>query len=584
MTGFEVEDAAVVLTPAVQCSDHHRWKLEQHSEWSGAMFARALQRVCQCEDIYRAPGRKFHGPIASGSWLRCGTVPLFGQDHVGVEQSREPGGYSVRFGVMQCKTLICPVCCRPKMLEKASKTGLAVRRALDQGKGVYLGAFTVRHAAGDEMQSMFDMLMVALNKMRETRKYRDLIAKVGAGRMRLIYSIEVTWGENGFHVHIQFAAFFERPLSRGYKMDDGSPVSRQNVEKIADCRSFAADHAAIPKHEQKGRHPRALREAIRMLRKELFADGCWNEYDYWTTTIGELWRDAVVKASEAQCEGSGKNHAPDFLIGVDFAEISDPAGAREVGRYLLKQGLRMDTKTSELGIGFEVATGGMFKKARKKGNFGPFALLTQGILDGESEKIEAYRTIQRVLQGKKRWAVGLSQVLKWLDVTDEDIEEWMTSDDEDPEIALHSPDWIEETVVDLIGTVDKTVWFIGTQKGLDFLLIQLLSNEGGRFVEAAGQKAWIPAYEFVRCWLADQWHGAQGCRRRGWTPVHYDPGEPLVWDSDTGTTTGKLRWKGSSWALLLQKLMDGLEGFTLPPGWGLVREADGFLPCPLDEM
>jgi hypothetical protein len=293
----------------------------------------------------------------------------------------------------------------------------------------------------------------------------------------------------------------------------------------------------------------------------LFDAGCWNEFDYWTTAVGELWRDTVVRLAEERCEGGGKRREPAFLIGVTFTEIlaggCDPRG---VGRYLIKQGLCEDTTVGELGLGFEVASGGMFKTARAKGNHGPFGLLAEAILTECSEKMLAYLEMDEVLGGKPRWAVGLKRVEKWLQITEEDIEEWMASEDEDPEIA---PDWVTGEVEDELGHVDRTVWRLGTQRGLDLLLLAILNRTGGRLVETEnGQSGWVQAHEFVRCWLGYQSYLARGCR----------------------TFPGFHR--------ILAEFMAGLRGcgaqlgppFKLPPGWGLVREADGFLPCPLDAM
>ena len=538
----------------VKCSDHHRTMLETHQGDDGAMFARALQRFTQDKGSWRAPGHRYFGPVARGSCRTCGTRPFFGMQSIPVTHRRAlDGSQRASFLVEQCKSLRCPVCSRPVMLQKASRTALTVRNALEQGKGLYHGAFTIKHAPGDSLEMLVGILRDSYKGLRGGGKYRDLVDKIGAGRPRFVYSIENTWGKYGHHPHLQFLAYFERRLSRAWKMEDGSVISQELHEKIAEVRDLEVCHAKIPKHLQRGKSPRFIREAIRELRRELFDAGCWNEFDLWTTAVGELWRETVVRKAEEISEGKGKDHEPGFLIGVTFTEIREGGcNPRGVGRYLIKQGLCEDTTVSELGLGFEVASGGMFKTARAKGNHGPFGLLVEAALMECSEKMRAYLEIDEVLGGKPRWAVGLKRVEKWLQITEEDIEEWMASEDEDPEIA---PDWVSEEIEDELGHVDRTVWKLGTQRGLDLLLLAILNRTGGRFVETeTGQSGWVEAHEFVRCWLGHQSYLARGCR----------------------TYPGFHR--------ILAEFQEGLRGFKLPPGWGLVREADGFLPCPLDAM
>jgi hypothetical protein len=128
---------------------------------------------------------------------RCSKYLVRGAETVTIK--RNPADGKAWFsGVQHCSSIWnCPVCAnritefRRKELTDALK---------DERFNVVMVTYTLRHNRGDSLSVLLAALKEAYKKSKSGRWYQNLQNDYGiAGSIR---AIEVTWGENGWHVHI----------------------------------------------------------------------------------------------------------------------------------------------------------------------------------------------------------------------------------------------------------------------------------------------------------------------------------------------------------------------------------------------
>lgn len=101
----------------------------------------------------------------------------------------------------------CPVCA--SRITEVRRVEL--QAALDQGKyAPVLETFTVRHSVDDDLAGLLDGLLDGYRQYTRNRGFKRLIA--GYGVVGAARTLEVTYGENGWHPHLHVLRWFRTPL------------------------------------------------------------------------------------------------------------------------------------------------------------------------------------------------------------------------------------------------------------------------------------------------------------------------------------------------------------------------------------
>ena len=136
---------------------------------------------------------------------RCG---LFGVgSHVGLKlggtASRPIAGVS---GVETCGSVwACPVCSSRIAAHRNTELNKVNTAWRERGGSILFATFTMRHQAGDDLGTLWDGLSAAWRRLVSGKGYLDLKEQYGIeGYVRVV---EVTHGENGWHVHTHTALY-----------------------------------------------------------------------------------------------------------------------------------------------------------------------------------------------------------------------------------------------------------------------------------------------------------------------------------------------------------------------------------------
>lgn len=120
-------------------------------------------------------------------------------------------GYS---GLQTCGSVWdCPMCSWRVSQVRRSEMQQALEAGRAQGLVVYLATFTVRHSSREGVRIIADALGKAIRLLCKRPTWRKWAARVGlVGTVR---AVEVTQGDNGWHVHAHTLTFLERELAEG---------------------------------------------------------------------------------------------------------------------------------------------------------------------------------------------------------------------------------------------------------------------------------------------------------------------------------------------------------------------------------
>jgi hypothetical protein len=124
-----------------------------------------------------------------------------------------PGEGRARYrNLMTCGSVwVCPVCASHITERRAGE----IRSALDslRGKGgsAAFATFTVSHAHEDTLETVLAGFLVAFRYLTSKNAYKSLRKRFGV--LGFIRVLEVTYGRNGWHVHVHVLYCFSAPLS-----------------------------------------------------------------------------------------------------------------------------------------------------------------------------------------------------------------------------------------------------------------------------------------------------------------------------------------------------------------------------------
>lgn len=136
---------------------------------------------------------------------KCGRT-RWSKQGVAVRCSGAGVGYA---GVVTCGSVwVCPVCNAKIMQRRALEIGVGVARWQAQGGAVAFGTLTMRHRKGQPLNNLWSALSAAWGRVTSGKGWVTDQERYGiVGWLRVV---EVTWGENGWHVHVHCLLFLDR--------------------------------------------------------------------------------------------------------------------------------------------------------------------------------------------------------------------------------------------------------------------------------------------------------------------------------------------------------------------------------------
>jgi hypothetical protein len=131
--------------------------------------------------------------------MKCGKYCRGGANGVGVRLGQE--GYAGFAGLLVCGSVwACPVCSMKIAVARATEIGRVVANAIAAGRSVGFQTFTMRHHQGQSLEELWGALAAAWASVTSGNGW------VGDQRRHQLEgwlrAVEVTWGANGWHVHI----------------------------------------------------------------------------------------------------------------------------------------------------------------------------------------------------------------------------------------------------------------------------------------------------------------------------------------------------------------------------------------------
>jgi hypothetical protein len=129
---------------------------------------------------------------------KCGRVSRHVSGEVGVRARDGHAGFS---GLVTCGSVwVCPVCSQKIMSRRSLEIGALVAAAGSEGVPVAFCTLTMRHHRGQSLVQLWDALSKAW-KASTNGKYWQA-QKASAGLVGFVRVVEVTYGVNGWHVHV----------------------------------------------------------------------------------------------------------------------------------------------------------------------------------------------------------------------------------------------------------------------------------------------------------------------------------------------------------------------------------------------
>jgi len=132
----------------------------------------------------------------------------------GVDVVRNPNTNSAHFvGLEQCSRVwLCPVCAQRITNQRRKELSFALAAAKQKGWTAVLVTYTLSHRADDLLVNSVDALQRSLRGFKSGRAWQEVKHEYGV--QGGIKSLEITYGENGWHPHIHELMFLDVPADR----------------------------------------------------------------------------------------------------------------------------------------------------------------------------------------------------------------------------------------------------------------------------------------------------------------------------------------------------------------------------------
>jgi hypothetical protein len=122
-------------------------------------------------------------------------------EFVGVRHS--PGHGAGFSGLVTCGSVwACPVCSAKILARRSLELGVGLLSWENSGGQLVMGTLTMRHNRGHSLVQEWDALAKSWDSILRSRVWKKWLTRLGSPG--LIRVVEVTYGENGWHVHLHF--------------------------------------------------------------------------------------------------------------------------------------------------------------------------------------------------------------------------------------------------------------------------------------------------------------------------------------------------------------------------------------------
>lgn len=306
----------------------------------------------------------------------CGKVPI--SNVVTIKEKSFNSGKAGFGGLASCSSVwACPVCSAKVASVRKTEIDFAIQKAIDNKYFVSMLTLTQRHHKKQRLIDLWDALSYAWQFVLSGRKasiFKDSIGWVG-----FIRAVEVTHGNNGWHVHTHILLIT--------KKDPRITIIFSN----------------------KGRGKNKFLVAQRSA-------------DF----IAEHWKTALKKKNIDFVANRG---------GLDWQVADRKGDMYKIGRYVAK----MQTNSRIDGLSKEMSLGA-FKKGRKE-NRTPFQIFEDFAETGDMDDLKLWHIWEKASKGKRAliWSNGLKSWAGIRERSDEDIVE--ESLDGEAIIAFGRQEW-----------------------------------------------------------------------------------------------------------------------------------------------
>ena len=197
-------------------------------------FQRAVQKTAPAptfvdgEEVEMAKGRK--------RLLDCSRVPI-GKFACFTQAPNRKAGTG---GVATCgRALVCPVC-GPKIRAQRQRELVEMLTAANaQGIGLHFLTFTLRHFNGMPLMQSLRVVRKLWRKVARGRRWQDYQKRYG---LKMVSTIEITTGANGWHPHLHMVLFQGVPAnlyeSGQWVADNSGPLPRWTEAEEAEFRAW----------------------------------------------------------------------------------------------------------------------------------------------------------------------------------------------------------------------------------------------------------------------------------------------------------------------------------------------------------
>ena len=131
-------------------------------------------------------------------------------------------------GLMRCGSVWnCPICSLEISQARVVEVSRAIERHKKEGGEVVMVTYTVPHHMYDNLRELLDKFQLARRKMKNRKNYKRLME----GSVGTIRALEVTYGVNGWHVHVHELVFLRKGVSQMRMVDNSRDMTTiQNKE------------------------------------------------------------------------------------------------------------------------------------------------------------------------------------------------------------------------------------------------------------------------------------------------------------------------------------------------------------------